>query len=518
MAAKLDKKEKNTVEFTITVENAKFVEAVDAAFRKNVKKISIPGFRKGKAPRKLIEKTYGEGVFFEEAVDALLPDAYEAAVKEMGIDPVDMPKVEVAEIGKDKDLVIKGSVTVKPEVKIGEYKGLKLEETVHTVTDKEVTEELTRRQERNSRQVSVEDRAVKAGDIANIDFEGFVDGVAFAGGKGEGYDLTIGSGNFIPGFEDQIIGKNIGDEFDVNVTFPEDYHAEELKGKAATFKTKVNSIAVKELPALDDEFAKDVSEFDTLDELKKDIKAKLQESADARTKQEKENTAIDAVIDAMEVDVPDCMVESRIESTIRENNARMAQQGISFEQYLGFMGTTVDQFKEQVKPNALLQVKGTLALEEIAKLEKLEATDAEIDEQLQKMADAYNMELAKVKEFMRDEDIEALKSDIKITKAMDLIVANATWTKAKKTAAKKETAKKEEAAEAPKKTTTKKSTTTKKASGDAATAEKKTTTKKASTTTAKKETAEKKPAAKKTTTTKSTTAAKKTTTKKAEDK
>ena len=500
MAAKLDKKEKNTVEFTITVENKKFVEAVDAAFKKNVKKIAIPGFRKGKAPRKLIEKTYGEGVFFEEAVDALLPDAYEAAVKEMGIDPVDMPKVEVAEIGKDKDLVIKGSVTVKPEVKLGEYKGLKLEETVHTVTDKEVTEELTRRQERNSRQITVEDRAVKAGDIANIDFEGFVDGVAFAGGKGEGYDLTIGSGNFIPGFEDQIIGKNIGDEFDVNVTFPEDYHAEELKGKAATFKTKVNSIAVKELPELDDEFAKDVSEFDTLDELKADIKAKLQESADARTKQEKENTAIDAVIDAMEVDVPDCMVESRIESTIRENNARMAQQGISFEQYLGFMGTTVEQFKEQVKPNALLQVKGTLALEEIAKLEKLEATETDIDEQLQKMADAYNMELAKVKEFMRDEDIEALKSDIKITKAMEFLVENATWTKAKKTAAKSGAAKKE-ASEAPKKTTTKKSTTTKKAS----------------TTTAKKETAEKKPAAKKTTT-KSTTAAKKTTTKKAEDK
>ncbi len=484
MAAKLDKKELNTVEFTITVENEKFMAAVDEAFRKNVKKITVPGFRKGKAPRKLIEKTYGEGIFFEEAVDALLPDAYEAAVKEMGIDPVDMPKVDIADIGKDKDLVIKGSVTVKPEVKLGKYKGLKLEEADHTVSAKEVNEELARRQERNARQVAVEDRKVKKGDIANINFEGFVDGKAFPGGKGENYDLTIGSGSFIPGFEEQIVGKAIGEEFDVEVTFPEDYHAEELKGKPATFKTKVNSIFVKELPELDDEFAKDVSEFDTLAELKKDIKKKLQESADARAKQEKENAAIDAVIETMEAEIPACMVDTRIENTIRENNARMAQQGISFEQYLGYMGTTVDQFKEQIRPNAELQVKGTLALEEIAKLEKLEVAESEIDEQLTKMAESYNMKLEEVKKFMRDEDIDALKSDLKIQKAMDFLVENTTWSKAeKKTTAKKPAAKKEETAEeAPKKTTTKKSTTTKAASTakkTTATAAKKTTTKKA---------------------------------------
>jgi len=491
LTAKLDKKEKNTVEFTITISAEKFSAAVDEVFKKNVKKITVPGFRKGKAPRKLIEKTYGEGVFYEEAVDALLPDAYEAAVKEMGIDPVDMPKVEVADIGKDKDLVIKGSVTVKPEVKLGDYKGLKLEEIVNTVSSKDVDEELTRRQERNARQIAIEDRAVAKDDIANINFEGFVDGAAFPGGKGENYDLVIGSNSFIPGFEDQIIGKSIGEEFDVNVTFPEDYHSEELKGKAAIFKTKVNSIMVKELPALDDEFAKDVSEFDTLDELKADIKAKLKEAADARTKQEKENAAIDAVIETMEADIPDCMVDSRIESTIRENNARMAQQGISFEQYLGYMGTTVDQFKEQIKPNALLQVKGTLALEEIAKLEKLEAQDSDVDEQLQKMADAYKMELDKVKEFMRDEDIETLKSDIKITKALEFLVENATWTKAKKTT-KKAAEKKEDAGETPKKTTTKKTTSS---------TAKKTTTKKTTDAkeTTKKETAAKKPAAKKTT-------------------
>ena len=490
MTAKLDKKEKNTVEFTITVSAEKFTAAVDEAFKKNVKKITVPGFRKGKAPRKLIEKTYGEGIFFEEAVDALLPDAYEAAVKEMGIDPVDMPKVEVADIGKDKDLVIKGSVTVKPEVKLGDYKGLKLTDIVNTVSDEDVDAEIARRQERNARQLPVEDRAVAKDDIANINFEGFVDGKAFPGGKGENYDLVIGSGSFIPGFEDQIIGKNIGEEFDVVVTFPEDYHAEELKGKEATFKTKVNSIMVKELPALDDEFAKDVSEFDTLEELKADIKAKLQESADARTKQEKENAAIDAVIETLEADIPDCMIDSRIENTIRENNARMAQQGISFEQYLGYMGTTVEEFKAQIRPNAELQVKGTLALEEIAKLENLEASDDDVDEQLKKMADAYNMELSKVKEFMRDEDIESLKSDIKITKAMEFLVANATWSKAKKTTTKKTTAAKASDKEAaPKKTTTKKTTTAKKEPA----AKKETTAKKTTT-------AAKKPAAKKTTT------------------
>ncbi len=520
MAAKLDKKEKNTVEFTITVSKEKFNEAVDAAFRKNVKKITVPGFRKGKAPRKLIEKTYGEGVFFEEAVDALLPDAYEEAVKEMGIDPVDMPKIDIEEIGKDKDLVIKGSVTVKPEVKLGKYKGLKLTEKDHTVSDKDVDAELTRRQERNARQVPVENRKVKKGDIANIDFEGFVDGVAFAGGKGEGHELEIGSGSFIPGFEDQIIGKAIGEEFDVEVTFPEEYHAEELKGKPAVFKTKVNSISVRELPALDDEFAKDVSEFDTLDELKADIKAKLQERADEEAKREKENTAIDAVIETMEADIPACMIDSRIESTIRENNARMAQQGISFEQYLGYMGTTVEAFKEQIRPNAELQVKGTLALEEIAKLENIDATEEEVDEQLSKMAESYKMELAEVKKFMRDEDIEALKADIKIQKAMDFLVENATWSKEKKTTtAKKSTAKKEETDKeaAPKKTTTKKADSAEKPAAKSTAAKKSTSTAAKKTTTKKADSAEK-PAAKSTTAKKSTSTTAKKTTKKAEDK
>ncbi len=384
-------------------------------------------------------------------------------MKELNLEPVDTPKIDIKEIGKDKDLVVSASVTVKPEVKLGEYKGLKLDDIVHTVSDDDVDAELSKRQEKGARQVTVEDRAVQEKDTATIDFEGFIDGTAFAGGKGENFELVIGSGQFIPGFEEQIIGKSIGDEFDVNVTFPEDYHSEELKGKAAVFKTKVNAISYKELPELDDEFAKDVSEFDTLAELKEDIKKKLQESADARTKREKENAAVDKVVENMTVDVPECMVNTRIESTIRENNARMAQQGISFEQYLGYMGTTLDQFKEQVKPNAELQVKGTLALEQIAKEENIEVSEADLEEQLKKMAEAYSMELEKVKEFMREEDLENIKADLKISKALDFIVENTKWSKpaAKKPAAKKAATDKADdktAEEKPKKTTRKKKT------------------------------------------------------------
>lgn len=471
MPAILEKKENNTVDFTITVPAEKFGAAVDESFKKNVKKITVPGFRKGKAPRKLIEKTYGEGIFFDDAVDSVLPAAYEEAVKELNLEPVDTPKIDIKEIGKDKDLVVSASVTVKPEVKLGEYKGLKLDDIVHTVSDDDVAAELKKRQEKGARQVTVEDRPVKDGDTATIDFEGFIDGTAFAGGKGENFELVIGSGQFIPGFEEQIIGKSIGDEFDVNVTFPEDYHSEELKGKPAVFKTKVNAISYKELPELDDEFAKDVSEFDTLAELKEDIKKKLQENGDARTKQEKENAAVDKVIENMTVDVPECMVNTRIENTIRENNARMAQQGISFEQYLGYMGTTLDQFKEQIKPSAELQVKGTLALEQIAKEENLQVSDEDLEEQLKKMAEAYSMELDKVKEFMREEDLENIKADLKISKALDFIVENTEWSKpaAKKTAAKKPASKSKAAAKAdetaenaaeekPKKTTRKKKT------------------------------------------------------------
>ncbi len=492
MSNVLEKKENNVVTITMTVEAAKFDEAMEKSFRKNVKYISVRGFRKGKAPRKLIEKTYGEAIFYDDAVDFVCQDAYTEAIKELAIEPVDTPKLEVKEIGSGKDLVLEVTVTVKPEVELGEYKGIKLQNIEHTVSDADVDAEIKRRQERNSRLVSVEDRAVENGDIANIDFEGFTDGVAFPGGKGENHDLEIGSGSFIPGFEEQIIGKNIGEEFDVNVTFPEEYHAEDLKGKPAVFKVKVNSIQYKELPVLDDEFAKDVSEFDTLDELKADIKAKMEEEAAKRTKQDKENAAIEKVVDDMKVDLPQCMIDTRIDSIVAENNMRMSQQGITFEQYLSYMGSTIDQFKEQMKPMAERQVKATLALEAIAKAENIEVTDADVDKNLEDMAKAYSMELDKLKGLLRDEDLENIKADLKISKASEFVVENATWTKTK-AAAKKTTkaADKEETAE--KKTTAKKTTTKSAATKSTATkttaAKKTTATKKTTTTKAKKETA-----------------------------
>ncbi len=483
MSSVLDKKEKNTVDFTMTVKADVFAEAVDRAFKKNVKNISLPGFRKGKAPRKLIERTYGEAIFYDDAIDFVFPSEYEAAIKELEIDPVDIPKIDVKEIGNGKDLVMTVSVTVKPEVTLGEYKGIKLTEIVHTVSDEDVAAELTQKQERNARLVTVDDRAAKDGDITNINFEGFVDDVPFAGGKGENYDLTLGSGQFIPGFEEQIVGKNIGEEFDVCVTFPEEYHAEDLKGKAAVFKVKLNSIQYKELPELDDEFAKDVSEFDTLDALKADIREKLEKAAAENTKQEKENAVIDKLVDDTEIDLPDCMVDSRIENIIRENNMRMAQQGLTFEQYLSFMGSDMEQFKVMMRPNAVKQVKANLILEAIVKAEAFEVTDEMLDDKIREMAESFNMEADKLKETLREQDSENLKEDMKMEMAVAMLVENAKWSKPRAKAAAKDG---EEKAPAAKKTTTTKKTTTKKA---AAEGEEKASTKK--TTKAKKTTEQK---------------------------
>lgn len=445
MSTVLTKKENGVAEFTLTIAAADFNGALDSSFKKNVKKITVPGFRKGKAPRKLIEKTYGEGVFYEDAIDMVFPKAYEEAVKELDLTPVDSPSVDIKEIGEGKDLVIDVKVTLKPEFELGEYKGIKLKEIVHNVSDDDVEAELKQKQERGSRLVAVEDRAVENGDITNINFEGFVDDVAFPGGKGENYDLTIGSGQFIPGFEEQIIGKNIGEEFDVNVTFPEEYHAEELKGKPAVFKVKVNNIQYKELPELDDEFAKDVSEFDTLDELKADIKAKLEERAAENTKIEKENAVMDALTEATEISVPDCMIESRIADIIRENNMRMQSQGISFEQYLGYMGTSIDQYKEMMKPQAEKQIKGNLILEKVIEAEAFEVSDEKYEEKLKSMAEQYGMEVEKIKELLGN-NADAIKEDMKFEIAIDFLVENAKWSKPRKprtTKAKDEEAKEE---------------------------------------------------------------------------
>ena len=499
MSTKFIKKEGYTVEFDLTVSKEKFEEGMQKSYIKNVKQFNIPGFRKGKAPRKYIEKIYSEAIFYDDAINIIFPEEYEAAVKELAIEPVDRPDVDVKEIGTDKELVLNIKVDVVPDVELKKYKGLAVEEKKYDVAEKDVKEELERMRERNSRMVTVDDRAVKDGDTANINFEGFVDGVAFEGGKGENYDLVIGSGSFIPGFEEQLIGANTGDDVEVSVKFPEEYHAEELKGKDAIFKVKVNKISYKELPELDDEFAKDASEFETLKELKADIKSKKKAQAEARAKSEMENEAVEKLVAEMKADIPEGMIESRTESLLRDFEMRLYQQGMNLEMYQKYTGMTMDDFKKQFRPQAENAVKSTLALEKVAELEKIEVSEAELDAKIEEMAKSYGMEVEKAKEVLRDEDKENIKKDCKIEKAIEFILANAKVAASeKKTTAKKTTAKADEEKAPAKKTTTKKATDT---------AAKKTTTKKATATKADAE----KPPAKKTT-------AKKTTTKKAEEK
>ena len=466
--------EKNTVKLTIGVDKETFEKAVDKAYKKNVKQITIPGFRKGKAPRKIIEKYYGEGVFYEDAVNFVCPEAYEYAVKEAGIEPVDRPEIDIETIGGEEDLVLTATVTVKPEVTLGEYKGIKCEKTVYETKDEDVDAEIKANAEKSARLVSVEDRAVQMGDITVIDFEGFTDGVAFEGGKGTNHTLEIGSGQFIPGFEDQLVGAEIGVETEVNVTFPEQYHSEQLKGKPAVFKVTVKEIKVKELPELDDDFAKDVSEFDTFEAYKNSIKEKLDKSNEARTKAEFENKLVEAVCENAEIDIPQCMIDNRIEELIREFGYRLSSQGLNMEQYMQITGATADTFKEQFKDQAEAQVKSSLVLEKIVKLENIEVTEEDVEKELQTMADMYGMELDKVKTLIGDNEKESMKEDLKMKKAVELIAENAKVGKsaAKKTAAKKPAAKaadkvedgeKAPAKKAPaKKTTAAKSTTAKK--------------------------------------------------------
>ena len=480
MSAKMIKKEGFTVEFEMTVSAEIFEKGMQYAYKKNVKNMNIPGFRKGKAPRKYIEKIYSEAVFYDDAVNNIFPESYMEAVKELGLEPVDMPNVDIKEIGTGKELVLVVKVDVKPDVEIGEYKGIEVTEKKYTVKADEVNAEIERMRDRNSRMVTVEDRAVVSGDTAVIDYEGFVDGVAFAGGKGENHELVIGSNTFIPGFEDQIIGANTGDEIDVNVTFPEEYHAEELKGKAAVFKVKVNQIKFKELPELDDDFAKDVSEFDTLDALKKDIKSKLSKQNDARAKAEMENEAIEKLVETLKGEIPNGMIESRAESLIQDFEMRLQQQGMPLDMYMKYTGLTIEAMKEQFKPQAEMAVKSTLVLEKVAELEKIEVKDKEVEAKFEEMAKAYNMEVDKIKELLREEDKENIKKDLVIEKAVKVILDNAVMVKEeKKPAAKKTTAKAEEKKPAAKKTTKKAAEDKEEKAPAKKTAAKKTTTKKA---------------------------------------
>ena len=414
--------EKNIVELTFEVDADKFEEAIQKSYIKNVKHFNIPGFRKGKAPRKFIEKTYGVEIFYEDAINFVLPDAYDEAVKETGIEPVDRPEVDVKEIGEGKNVVFTAKVTVKPEVEISDYTGIKVEKNVYTVSDSDVEEKIKQMQERGARIITVEEeREVKDGDITTIDFEGFVDGTPFEGGKGEDYELTIGSGQFIPGFEDQIIGHKPNEEFTVDVTFPEEYHAEDLKGKPAQFKVTVKAIKEKELPALDDEFAKDVSEFDTLQELRDDILKKLTEEAENRTNSEFKNKVVEAVCEKAEVEIPQCMIEQAIDNEIKDFEMRLSQQGLAVNKYLEYTGMSMEDFRKQYAEMAQKQVKANLVLEKICTLEKIEPTAEDVTAEMEKIAKAYNMELDKVKEIIGE---DAMKKELSIPKTVDFLVEN----------------------------------------------------------------------------------------------
>jgi trigger factor len=415
------KVETNLYEIEFDVDKATFEAAIEKVYRKEVKNINIPGFRKGKAPRSIIESRYGKGVFYEDAINEIIPDAYEAAIKEANLAVVSRPEFDIVTID-DNGVVLKAKFYVKPEVSVKDYKGIKVEKDVKAVTDEDVNAEIEAVRARNSRVVDVEGRAVENGDIAVIDFDGYVDGVAFEGGKSENYNLTIGSGSFIPGFEEQIIGHNAGDEFDVNVTFPTEYHAAELAGKEAVFKIVLHSIKFNELPALDDEFAKDVSEFDTLDDYKADVKAKIE----ARNEKEAENAVeaqiIDALVANMEAEIPAPMFEAETENFVRDYDSRLRMQGLDLNTYFKYTGLTLETLREQFKPMAERQVKTRLALEKIVELEAIDATDDEVNAEFENLAKAYNMSADEVKKFVEN---EAVKADLCVKKAVDLVKANA---------------------------------------------------------------------------------------------
>ncbi len=417
-------REKNTVTFEFSVTPEEFEKAVERSYRKNVKRINLPGFRKGKAPRFLIEKTYGKEVFYEDAVNFVLPDAYDKAVEENGIYPVAQPEIDIKDdsIDPTHDIVFTAKVVVKPEFELGEYKGVKAEKPEYTVTDQDVEDEIEKVRERNSRLVPVEDRPIQADDIANIDYEGSVDGVPFEGGKGEGFDLTIGSGQFIPGFEDQLLGKNAGEDVDVKVTFPEEYHAAELAGKDALFKVKINSVKFKELPEADDDFAMDVSEFDTLDEYKADIRKKLEKQNEDRAKHETEQNVVDAVCDATEIDIPNEMIDSQIDTMIRDMDMQMRYQGIDLQTYMKYTGQTMDAIRAQYKPEAEKRVKTTLVLEKVAEVEKVEVSDDDIAKEYESISKDNGMKVEDIEKYIPKTDIiERLKAQ----KAIALLVDNA---------------------------------------------------------------------------------------------
>ena len=415
---KSEKTEKSVYTLEFSVDKDTFQKAVSNAYRKQVGKITVPGFRKGKAPRSVIEKMYGKGFFYEDAINEVLPDAFDAALKESALDMVGQPEFDVVSID-DNGVVMSAKVAVKPEAKIEGYVGIEAEKTVAEVTDEELEREINTIRERNSREIEITDDTLSVmGDVCTIDYEGFVDGVAFEGGKGEDYPLKLGSGNFIPGFEEQVSGHKIGEAFDVNVTFPTEYHAAELAGKEAVFKTVIHKIKHVELPALDDDFAKDVSEFDTMDEYRADVKAKIAKRHEDEADHKFEDAIMDALIEKLEADIPEQMYVAETENFVRDYDNRLRMQGLDLKTYFQYTGMNLDSLREQLRPQAEKQVKLRLALEKIAELEKLEATEEDINAEVQRIADAYQMEADKVREAV---PMDSIAEDMKVKKAMDLV-------------------------------------------------------------------------------------------------
>ena len=425
MSLQVEKLEKNMAKLTVEVPAEQFDEAIKAAYNKNKNRFNIPGFRKGKAPQAMIEKMYGPGVFYEDAANEAIDSSYGDAMKESGLEIVSRPEIDITQIEKGKAFIYTATVAVRPEVTLGQYKGVEVQKADAEVTDSDVETELKRVQDQNARLVSIEDRPVEDGDQTVIDFEGFVDGKPFDGGKGTDYPLTIGSHSFIDTFEEQLIGKNIGEECEVNVTFPGEYHAKELVNKPATFKVTVKEIKKKELPELNDEFASEVSEFETLEEYKNDIRTKLADRKQKAATTENENRVVEKVVENAQMDIPDPMVDNEVMNMLQDTARRMQSQGLSLDQYLQYTGQTVDTMKEQMKPQAIRRIQTRLVLEAVAAAENITISDEKLEEELKKMADSYQMEVEKLKEYLGEFEKEQMKKDLAVQEAVDLLVSEA---------------------------------------------------------------------------------------------
>ena len=425
MSLQVEKMEKNMAKLTIEVSAEELDKAMQNAYLKARGKISIPGFRKGKAPRKMIEQMYGKGIFLEDAANALIPEHYSKALEECDLEIVSQPEIDVTQAEPGKAFIFTAEVAVKSEVTLGEYKGVEVPKSEREVTDEDIDAEIKKEQEKNSRTVTVEDRGAENGDITTIDFEGFVDGVAFEGGKGTDYPLTLGSGSFIPGFEDQLVGAKAGDHVEVNVTFPEEYQAAELAGKEAVFQCDVNKVETKELPELDDDFAQDVSEFDTLAEYREDVKKNLTEKKEKEARAAKENAAVDKAIENAEMEIPDAMLNTQVRQMMNDFASRMQSQGLTMEQYFQFTGMTAEKMQEEMKPQALKRIQTRLVLEKIAETENIEVSEDEVNEEISKMAEMYKMEADKLKELLGDRELEQMKKDMAVQKAVTLVADEA---------------------------------------------------------------------------------------------